>query len=100
MNLFSDLLCYAVVKGVEEVGRLGPSAFLDSTRTPRAGADVRSYGAIRSATAYGTRQTVVDPLLFTENLMRFIPADEATTKPSCAQVQGVVGLHRRRWRRQ
>ena len=98
MKLFTDLLCFMVVKGAQEVGRLGPSAFLDSTRTPRAGADVRSYGAYRSAVAYGMRQTVVDPLLFTENLVRFIPEDGANG-PSAAQIQGVVGVHRRKWRR-
>ena len=98
MKLFGDLLCFAIMKGAEEVGRLGPSAFLDSTRTPRAGADVRSYGATRSAVAYGTRQTVIDPLLFTENLMRFIPVDGAT-KPTAQQIRTVVGHNRRRWKR-
>ena len=98
MKLFGDLLCFAIYKGAEEVGRLGPSAFLDSTRTPRAGADVRAYGAMRSATAYGTRQTVIDPLLFTENLMRFIPVDGAT-KPTSQQIRAVVGHNRRRWKR-
>ena len=98
MKLFTDLLCFMVIKGAEEVGRLGPSAFLDSTRTPRAGADVRSYGAYRTAVAYGIRQTMVDPLLFTENLVRFIPEDGANG-PSAAQIGSVIGAHRRKWRR-
>ena len=98
MKLFTDLLCYAVVKGAEEVGRRGSEAFLNSTRTPKAGADVRSYGAHRTAVAYGVRQTVVDPLLFTECLVRFVP--DSSPAPSSVQVRGVIGTHRRRWRRQ
>ena len=96
MNIFADLLCYAVTKGGLEVGRLGPSAFLDSTRTPRAGADVRKFGAVRSASAYGLRQNVIDPLLFTENLMNFVPYEDRKT-PTHAQIQSVVGKHRRKW---
>jgi hypothetical protein len=98
MMIFVDLLLHAVEKNSLTVSRLGPSAFLDSTRTPKAGADVREYGALRSATAYGLRQNVVDTLLFTENLVAFIPED-GKTKPSNLQVAKVVGSHRRRWKR-
>ncbi len=98
MMIFVDLLLHVVEKKTQVVSRLGPSAFLDSTRTPKAGADVREFGAIRAATAYGIRQNVVDSLLFTENLASFIPIDGASY-PTKSQMGRAVGVHRRRWKR-
>lgn len=84
-----------LVKGVELAGRAanrkGSASFMNSTRTPQAGADVRRYGAERTALAYGTRQEM-DKFLFVEGLTSVI-------NPSKADVTTIIGSHRRRWRR-
>lgn len=84
-----------LVKGVElaarAANRRGPAGFMNSTRTPQAGADVRRYGAERTALAYGTRQEM-DRFLFVESLT-------AVVNPSADDISTIIGSHRRRWRR-
>ena len=84
-----------LLKGVElaarAANRKGSASFMNSTRTPQAGADVRRYGAERTAMAYGTRREM-DKFLFVEGLT-------AVVNPSKADIAEVIGNRRRRWRR-
>jgi len=91
MKVEIDLLIKGVELAARAANRKGHNSFMNSTRTPAAGADVRRYGAERTAMAYGTRQGM-DKFLFIEGLTSVV-------NPSEADIATIIGSHRRRWRR-
>ena len=97
MDIFIDLLTHCVKAQSRKVSKQSES-FLASTRTPRAGADVRVFGVERTAYAYQVRRKVIDPLLFTSNLVNFVPSDGAS-KPTPDQIRQAIGGHRHKWKR-
>jgi hypothetical protein len=93
-KIITDLLIYGVTRCATRANNKGSAAFLASTQTPQAGADMRRYGVDVTAQAYGLRQEM-DKYLFIEGLTSVV----SSGSPTGDQISNVVGVHRRRWKR-